>query len=81
MGKVILDAALRTKLNGLDEHLEVCDENGLTLGHFLPDGAYRKLVYAAVEAACPFGPEELQRRRQEQGGRQLSEIWKTLGNK
>jgi hypothetical protein len=79
MGKLILDSDLRAKLNGLTEQLEVCDSDGRTVGLFLPVDHYRKLVYAAVEAACPFSAEELARRQQETGGRPLKEIWKSLG--
>jgi hypothetical protein len=59
MSKVILDPALKAKLNGLHEQVELCDENGQTLGHFRPAQAYHKLLYAAVAAACPFSEEEL----------------------
>ncbi len=81
MKKVTLDSALQSKLNGLGEELEVCDEAGKTLGHFLPAELYRKLIYAAVEAACPFDQEELEKRRHEGGGKPLAEIWKNLGIK
>jgi len=56
------------------------DEQGKT-GHFLPADDYRKLVYAAVEAACPFSKEELERRRTESSARPLAEIWHSLGVK
>ena len=45
MTKVIVDQSLRSKLNGLDEQVELCDESGRTMGHFLPDDLYRKLLY------------------------------------
>jgi hypothetical protein len=80
MSKITLDPELRAKLNGLNQPLELCDADGRTLGHFLPAEAYRKLLYAAVEAACPHGPEELERRRNEKGAKEikLAEFWKTL---
>jgi hypothetical protein len=78
MRKVIVDPALKVKLHGLNEQVELCDENGQTLGHFLPLQTYHKLVYAAVAAACPFSEEELQRRERETGARSLAEIWKRL---
>jgi hypothetical protein len=79
MSKVILDPDLKARLNGLNEQLEICDTDGRTLGRFLPEGAYRKLLYAAVEAACPHGRAEQERRRRETGGRSLAEFWKSLG--
>ena len=79
MSKITLDPVLRAKLNGLNQPLEICDADGHTLGHFLPADAYRRLLYAAVEAACPHSPAELERRRNEGGGTSLSEFWKGLG--
>jgi hypothetical protein len=79
MTTLILDEALRAKLNRLEEQVDLRDESGRVVGHFLPEATYRKLLYAAVEAACPLSAEELERRRQETGGRTLAEIWKNLG--
>jgi hypothetical protein len=79
MGKVILDAELRTRLNGLNEPLEVCDESGRTVGHFLPLETFDDLYYAALAAESPHSKEELRRRHRETGGRSLKEIWTSLG--
>lgn len=76
MSKVILDDTLRGKLNGLNEPLEICDETGRTVGQFLPQHVYQKLLYASV--VTPYSEEEMERRRREKGGRPLSEIWKRL---
>ena len=43
---ITLDRELRAKLNGLNEHLQVQDESGLVVGHFLPDDLYMRLLYA-----------------------------------
>jgi hypothetical protein len=43
---ITLDPELRAKLNGLNEHLEVHDESGRVVGHFLPDELYTRLVYS-----------------------------------
>src|SRR5207245_1303803 len=67
MSKVTIDEILRSRLNGLNEELELCDESGRTLGHFLPPDIYRTFLYAYVESQCPYTQEELQRRRQETG--------------
>jgi hypothetical protein len=77
MDKIILDAAVRAKLNGLERELEVCDETGHTLGHFLPPAVYQKLLYAWLNAQVT--DEELERASQEPGGRTLEEIWRELG--
>lgn len=77
MTKVILDEALRKKLNGLNEELELCDESGRTLGRFLPIGHCLKLFYP--EDQCPYSAEELERCFKEKGTRTLAELWKDLG--
>ena len=77
MSKVILDPQLRDKLNGLNEQLELCDESGHTLGRYLPEETYQRLLYAWVNAQVT--DEELQRAADEPGGRPLAEIWRSLG--
>jgi hypothetical protein len=79
MSKFMLDPDLRAKSNGLTEQVEFCDEKGETVGRFLPESHYRKLLYAAADACCPYSPEELKRRSQEEGGLSLAEILKNLG--
>jgi hypothetical protein len=77
MNRVTVDESLRGKLNGLDEPLELCDETGQTVGHFLPPELYREMLLALARAA--ISDEELEERRREPGGRTLAEIWERLG--
>ena len=77
MSRVMLDPQLRSKLNGLDDQVEICDESGKTLGRFVPESLYRELLLAWAKADLP--DDELQRRRHEPRGRTLAEIWEKLG--
>jgi hypothetical protein len=77
MNKIVVDQAMRSKLNGLDKQIEFLDESGKTLGHFLPSETYRELLVAWSKAWV--SDEELERRRKEPGGRTLKEIWQRLG--
>jgi hypothetical protein len=77
MDKVMLDPTLREKLNGLDREVELCDETGRTVGHYLPVEEYRKLKLASLK--IPFTEEEIERRRNETGGCTLAEFWQRLG--
>lgn len=79
MSKITLDAELKAKLNGLNEPLEICDEAGKTVGHFLPDSVYRKFVMAWLNSQ--LSDEELNRLDQQEGGSTLAQIWKRLGHK
>jgi hypothetical protein len=79
MIKITFDDYMKAKLNGLNEHLEICDETGQTVGHFLPNEMYERLIYDWVNAQV--SDEELEQARQEPGGRGLDEIWKSLGRK
>jgi hypothetical protein len=78
MGKVIVDAELRAKLNGLNSDLEFHDPSGQLLGVFVPKEEYLKLLYA-WEKQQPVDLDELRRISAEPGGRSLKEIWKDLG--
>ncbi len=78
MTKVTIDSSLRTKLNGLDQQMELCDETGRTLGHFLPADVYREMLVTWSKARA--SDEELDRRMREPGACSLAEIWERLGN-
>jgi hypothetical protein len=81
MTQIVIDELLRSKLNGCQEEVAFVDDKGQPLGHFVPEGMYRKLLYAWAESQCPYSKEELDRFKKETGGRPLSEIWKSLGVK
>ena len=77
MTKVIVDDAFRTKLDGLRELVELCDQSGRTLGFFHP--LLRTTDPAQPKVHSPLTDEEIERRRQEQTGRPLREILDDLG--
>jgi hypothetical protein len=72
MIKVVIDQATLAKLHDLREHIEVCDEAGITLGYFQPAPSRDRSLYEGVEP--PISEEELQLRERELGGRTLAEI-------
>jgi hypothetical protein len=77
--KVIANDWLRSQLGGGDKPLEICDNAGKTLGHFVPVGIYQQLVHAAVKYPPDLTPEEFQRRFAEGNGKPLAQIWQELG--
>jgi hypothetical protein len=79
MTKVTIDSSLRSKLNGLDQQIELCDEAGRTLGHFLPADVFREMRVTWSKARA--SDEELDRRMLEPGACSLADIWERLGNK
>ena len=77
MRKLVLTPELRAKLNGLNEKAEILDEQGKTVGHFLPANQYGKLVCALANAQ--ISDKELEAISREPGRRSLREIWTDLG--
>jgi hypothetical protein len=72
MSKVVVDAALRAKLNGLDREIEFCDEAGNVLGYFLTPKEHEQLMYAWAKSQVT--DEELEAARKEQGGMTTEEL-------
>jgi hypothetical protein len=75
MNRITVEGPIKAQLDGLALPVEVVDETGRWLGHFVPAAA----MVAADE--CPDSPHELERMHAEKGGRTLPEIWKSLGAK
>ena len=77
MTHVTVDNALKQRLGGLGEAVELCGPDGRVLGRFLPEEEYRTILYGSVD--IPLSDEEIARRRAETGGCSLNEIWKRVG--
>jgi len=75
MQQVIVDDSLRTRLGNLAELLELRDEGGQLIGHYVPAGTSR----VAEGATCPLSDEEIEELRKQTGGRSLAEIWRDVG--
>lgn len=74
MTRITVDRETLSRLGPLDRPVEFCDETGHTLGFFKP--------LAEREADHDLQPQisrdEIERRKQEKGGRPLSEILRDL---
>lgn len=57
MSRVILDAATRAKLSGLNGPTQLCDESGEVIGYCLSPQSLNALVGLPIER--PFTDEEL----------------------
>ena len=72
--KIVLDDNLRSKLNGLNETIEVCSPDGKTVGQFVPQKEYMRLVCAEVTI------EELEEAMKDlSGGCTTDELLASLG--
>ncbi len=80
MNNTNLNGDLLTKLKGIDYPLVIRNEAGEPIGIYLPIDSYRGMQRALGERIpCPFTAEELERRRQEEGGSSLEELWRKVG--
>jgi hypothetical protein len=79
MTKLVLDPSFAGQLAGFTAPVELCDPDGRPLGQFVPVATAR--FAAQSQDGCPYSTEELERMRQETGGRSLREIWSSLGRK
>jgi hypothetical protein len=73
---VVLDESLRTRLHNLNGIVKLCDESGEVVGHVVPNNVPGEILDGLRK--CPDSEKELERSRQETGGRTLEEILKDL---
>jgi hypothetical protein len=74
MSGITIDADTVAKLKSVREMVELRDDAGRIVGHFLP-GPPRD---ANGQIIVPISEEELERRSQERGGRSLKDIMNDL---
>jgi hypothetical protein len=70
MVRVTIDETFRSMLGRLDSPLELCDESGRVVGHFIPQ--QDRSMYEGVVSPVP--DKELERRLSEEPGRPLGDI-------
>lgn len=56
MSAILLDDDLKAKLNGLNQHIELRDASGKTVGRCIPEDEYMRMLYN--EAKLAFALEE-----------------------
>jgi hypothetical protein len=76
MNKVTLDQSQRLTLDRPDSEAQVCDQQGRTVGYYLPAKVHDELLYAWAKSQV--GKEELELARGQPGGRPLPEILAAL---
>jgi hypothetical protein len=74
---MVVGRSLLDKLGSFEKEVELCDDAGKTVGHFLPVRVYQRLLYAWAQAQ--FSEEELERASKQPGGRTTAEVLERLG--
>jgi len=72
MTKITVSEAWLKQLGEAEDVIELCDESGRTLGHFVPATG---MIAAAAEDNCPYTEAELAQMRAETG----AELWPLFG--
>ena len=73
VNRITVGELLTHQLENLVATIELVDESGRSLGHFVPRHAQ------PTSDDCPYAEDELRAMRAEQGGRPLTQIWMSLG--
>jgi hypothetical protein len=68
MSKIVLDAELRAKLFGAIEAVELTDEAGKVVGHYIPHEAYLRIADTLLPAQTNGEIAEARREMLERGG-------------
>jgi hypothetical protein len=72
MNRIVIESAIRSRLDELEAQMEFCDESGRTLGYFVPVPEQDRQLYDW--ARRQFTDEEIQRARAESGGLTIDEV-------
>jgi hypothetical protein len=74
---LVLDDDLRRTLFDLTGIVKLVDKSGNVVGHVLPADLPLEMLEGLRK--CPYSEADLERFRQEKGGKTLEQIWKDLG--
>jgi hypothetical protein len=79
MNRVVVDTAVRSRLDNLNSAMELCDESGVTLGYFVPASSRQRVLYQQIQESVT--DEELQRAFEEPGEYTIDEVLADLNGK
>ncbi len=77
MGAIVVGQELRNRLRAATTLVNLKDEQGTTLGTFVPEPLAKDLLLEWAKAQ--ISDEEITRRLAQPGGTSLSQIWQRLG--
>ena len=75
MTRVVADPTLRKQFGDFHQQVELCDENGQTVGFFVPCLPQFKVP---ADMRSPYSVDELRRCAAEPGGKTLPEVWREI---
>jgi hypothetical protein len=74
MSKIVLDAELLAKLSGATQAVEIADENGNVIGHFLPNAAFERIMSLLLPPAAEKETAEARAEMLAHGGASSEEL-------
>lgn len=77
MKKLVLPTSLGSELSGVNAEVELCDQEGRTVGFFLPPDLHHELLYSWAKSLLPEDEEDRALAREEyrsSGGLTTAEI-------
>jgi len=74
MTRIVMDEVLREKLQGANHGLEIADEQGNVVGHFLAEDSLSRLLEAMFPPLTDVERAEARREMREHGGLTTEEI-------
>jgi hypothetical protein len=75
MNRVTIDHNTSEQLGAANQPVQIVDETGRLLGHFVPTAS----LHPPVD--CPYSDDQLAEMRADPGGRPLHQIWESLDGK
>ncbi len=80
MGRIVLDDELRAKLQGADHGLEIADEQGNVVGHFIAEDSLSKLLEAMFPPLTAEERAEARKEMREHGGVSTQQILESIAD-
>jgi hypothetical protein len=78
MPRIVMDEVLREKLQGADHGLEIADEQGNVVGHFLAEDSMSRLLEAMFPPLTAEERAEARKEMREHGGLTTEQVLESI---